>query len=437
MFFKQRTRFDNDTQSEQILPDQVLSVQVQRAVCALISDLFFGKCSGDNYQYLEQLFSDSETDWQAICDELEVQSIPLLFSDYLIDKNLPDSVYEKWKSGCFDDFDFNIRVLDALQWLDELLTDNNIPYIVIKGTCAAMLYPRPILRTQGDIDILITTHYLADAIRVLNEADCIGENKLEGTGRSSLSRHYAYTKNKVLIEVHTRFATLNTQENEKILDRWLYKASEQNTIRKKVFYASFPAPPKELNGLILLTHINQHLEEGLGLRQIIDWMMYVNNYLDDEAWPSFRKKVSRLGLEKLAITVTLMCQLYLGLPDTIRWCQGADPELSKELLDYIFECGDFGHKQGMSNSAAMVISHGRGIRGFFRNLQKRGEANWEIYKNHHWLKPFAWIYQGYRYAYITLKRKHALSSLLQDIDAGVKRGELIDRLNATSLARKK
>ena len=411
--------------------------QVKNDVCALIGDLFFGNESDKCSMPAEKIITNPLANWQGICDELEAQSIPLLFSDYLIDKNLPDSVYEKWKSSCFDDFDFNIRVLDALQWLDELLTDNKIPYMVIKGTCAAMLYPRPILRAQGDIDILISPHYLADAIRVLNDADCTGGNKLEGTGRSSLSRHYAYTKNKVLIEVHTRFATLNSQEKEKILDRWLYKASEQCTIRKKVFYASFPAPPKELNGLVLLTHINQHLEEGLGLRQIIDWMMYVYNFLDDEAWPSFQKKASRLGLEKLAVTVTRMCQIYLGLPDTIQWCQGADPELSKDLLDYIFECGNFGYKKGMSNSAAMVISHGRGLQGFFRNLQKRGEANWELYKEHTWLKPFAWIYQGYRYAHIALKRKHALSSLLQDIDAGVKRGELIDRLNATSLARKK
>jgi len=166
--------------------------------------------------------------------------------------------------------------------------------------------------------------------------------------------------------------------------------------------------------------------------------VYVQHHLSDEAWPAFRAKASGLGLEKLAITVTRMCQLYLGLPKTyISWCSDADTELCRDLLDYIFECGNFGYKQGMSNSAAMVISHGRGLRGFFRNLQKRGEANWTFYKKHTWARPAAWIYQLCRYGKIALNRKDALGSLTREVEAGKKRGSLVDRLGGTSLSRKK
>lgn len=133
-----------------------------------------------------------------------------------------------------------------------------------------------------------------------------------------------------------------------------------------------------------------------------------------------------------------MCQLYLGLPDTtITWCRRVDKELCADLLEYLFECGNFGYKNPTDNTAAMVISHGRGVRGFFRNLQHRGEANWELYKKHVWLKPFAWIYQGFRYAKIALGRKDALTSLKKSVEQGKKRGDLLDRLGATSLARKK
>ena len=56
------------------------------------------------------------------------------------------------------------------------------------------------------------------------------------------------------------------------------------------------------------------MEEGLGLRQILDWALYVDKALDDDAWEhTFAPAVRRLGLERLAITVTRMCQLYLGL----------------------------------------------------------------------------------------------------------------------------
>lgn len=165
--------------------------------------------------------------------------------------------------------------------------------------------------------------------------------------------------------------------------------------------------------------------------------MYANCFLGDNAWPSFQEKANKLGLEKLAVAVTHMCQLYLGLPDNITWCKDADEELCRDLLNYIFECGNFGFKQGMSNSAAMVISHGRGLRGFFRNLQRRGEANWQLYKKHAWLRPCAWLYQLCRYSKIALFRRNALRSLSRELEAGKKRGDLIDRLGGTSLARKK
>lgn len=441
---------------------------VQQDICALIADLFFGTADfreGNDTGSAPSLpaLSGPSPDWKAICEELDEQAIPLLFSDYLINKDIPEPVIEAWKSDCFDDFDFNIRALDVLQWLDDLFTEHCIPYMVLKGTSAAVLYPRPILRTQGDIDILVAPKHIAEALRVLDEADCEGTHLSELPGENTVhsnhsvppagksedgkkrkekhkalpGRHYAYNKDRVYIEVHTRFATLNTPEAERLLDHWLYKAIEERTVRKEVFYVSFPAPPEELNGLVLLTHINQHLEEGLGLRQIIDWMMYVHHYLSDETWPAFRAKASRLGLEKLAVTVTRMCQLYLGLPVTITWCKDAEGELCRDLLDYIFVCGNFGYKQGMSNSAAMVISHGRGLRGFFRNLQKRGEANWTFYKKHAWSRPAAWVYQLGRYARFALDRKDALTSLGKEVQAGRKRGELIDRLGGTSMAHKK
>ena len=72
--------------------------------------------------------------------------------------------------------------------------------------------------------------------------------------------------------------------------------------------------PDDENGIVLLSHIRQHLESGLGLRQIIDWMMFVRSYLNDEMWfSSFHEKAQRTGLESLAVITTKMCQKYLGL----------------------------------------------------------------------------------------------------------------------------
>ena len=394
-------------------------------ICALIGNLFFGRAGS-----LPGL--SPAPDWDAICAELKEQAISLLFSDYLIHRDLDEQELERWRRTCFGSFRMNLDILSVQQWLNDVLTENSIPFMVVKGAAAAVLYPRPILRAQGDIDLVIAPDRFHEGLETLVRAGCVRTGDEEED-----SRHINLLKDGVVIELHSRFARLSSAEAEAMLDRWIFEAIPQETIDQEIFGMHFPAPPDMLNGLILLTHINQHLEEGLGLRQIIDWMMYVRRSLDDTSWPAFRGKAAQLGLEKLAVAVTRMCQLYLGLPEEITWCMGVDEKLCKDLLEYLFDCGNFGFKNPTDNTAAMVISHGRGVRGFFRNLQSRGEANWELYKKHGWLKPFAWIYQGCRYARIALGRKDALTHLKQSMEDGRRRGDLLDRLGATSLARKK
>ena len=467
---------------------------VQADICYLISDLFFGNSNGIKSDNSFCSGMTDAPDWDEIYKELNSQKITLLFSDYLIHKRLPAVILDRWKTECLGRYEYNIHVLNVHDWLDRLFTEKGIPYVVIKGFSAAFLYRRPLLRNQGDIDIIVPPDFFADAIKTLDEADCIsmhpGLKKLSDNENQELSpRHYTYKKNLVEIEVHARFATLNNRKEETLLDQLIYDAIPNkihyqsisdivlqdawyyatkipewgHSSKQKLDETKIPLLPDDLQGLILLTHINQHLEEGLGFRQILDWMMFVYQFLDDEGWVNFRDKAALLGLEKLAIVVTRMCQLYLGLPEhfkfehhtaenitatennqntisqerIISWTDAADKELCADLLTYLFECGDFGEKQGIDNSAAMVFSHGRGIKAFFRNLQKRGEANWALYKRHPSLKGFAWIYQGCRYAKIAIAKKRGLHSIRKSIMAGKQRGDMLDKLGATSLTRKR
>ena len=440
----------DDTHPDGVRAGMVRPDTVRTDICALIGELFFGKAGS-----LPRLSQDP--DWGAICSELREQTISLLFSDDLIRRGLDEQVLERWRKTCFGSFRMNLDILNVQQWLYDVLTENSIPFMVVKGAAAAVLYPRPILRTQGDIDIVIAPEWFHEGLQTLIREGCERDGD-----EAEDSRHINLLKDGVIIELHSRFAKLSSSKAEALLDRWIFEAIPDGIIDREIFGMHFPAPPDVLNGLILLTHINMHLEEGLGLRQIIDWMMYVYRHMDDGRWPVFRNQAAQLGLERLAVAVTRMCQLYLGLPEEypacsvtedsavseedmadsktqrhITWCRDADDKLCADLLEYLFDCGNFGFKHPTDNTAAMVISHGRGVRGFFRNLQTRGEANWDLYRRHGWLKPFAWIYQGCRYARIALGRKDALPRLKQSVEDGRRRGDLMDRLGATSLARKK
>ena len=324
-----------------------------------------------------------------------------------------------------------------------------------------------------------------------NAADCPKTNASVHTSNKITDkrpRHIHFHRNGVLIELHRTYAELNTPEAEALLDGWIYQgishpayarvlddkvvvgqnttptSAEQFTVEQSsversatdqstsgqaintlssapsISFSSsadgqpFPMLPEPLNGLTLLAHISQHLEDGLGLRQIIDWVMYVDKQLHDDTWPQFKERTDLLGLTKLAKVTARLGQMYLGLDNNIMWCKGVDDALATELLEYVFECGNFGQKAPMSNTVTYVLSHGKGLSGFFRNLQRRGEGNWLAYQRHHILKPFCWIYQAGRYASRGLKNGHTLSALGRDWSSSRKRNRLIEALGATQLA---
>ena len=119
--------------------------------------------------------------------------------------------------------------------------------------------------------------------------------------------------------------------------------------------------------------------------------------------------------------------MYLGLPSLITWCSSADEKTCEELMENLLLSGNFGRKNGNGNSVETVTTSIR-REGLFRWLQIAGEHNWAAYRNHHWLKPFCWIYQAFRYAGQGLKIGRKGKELLRDLDRSKERYELLKKL---------
>ena len=164
-----------------------------------------------------------------------------------------------------------------------------------------------------------------------------------------------------------------------------------------------PMLPAIENGLVLLGHINQHLKDfNLGLRQIIDWEMYVNKALDQKVWSkSFVPLADKLGLKELAVNVTNMCVQYLGLTNSCNITSDLKVDTSNELINVLFETGNFSCKKNQSVKKNIESSISSGLysikkKGFFSYIQDLGLQRWKTCQKHPILKPFAWIYGLFR-----------------------------------------
>ncbi len=269
----------------------------------------------------------------------------------------------------------------------KLLQGADIPVVVLKGTAAGIYYPQPYLRTYGDIDLLVPPRCYEKALCLLRQNGYVQEGE---TGTSNT----ALWKSKFLFELHQFPAGMDTvPEGHWMID---FIHAGFNDIQTAVIEkpaCSFPMLPWQQNGLELIWHFRVHLYNGIGLRHAIDWMMFVHRCVDDAAFEHFKSVLERSGLLVLAKVVTRMCQLYLGLEESITWCRDVNEALCEDLMRFILDQGNFGHKR-TDDKAAKVMTKYRTPLSFLKGMQQRGLYSWPALKKHPALRPFAWAYVG-------------------------------------------
>ena len=300
--------------------------------------------------------------------------------------------------------------------LKKILDDACIPFIILKGNASAISYADPTCRMMGDIDILVPQDLYDKTKDILSSA---GYEKGYDNGR-----HCGFKKEKTSIEVHHHFSHFEEYDFESYIIDGL-------NLRELVLVDGheFPMLPKLANGIVLLDHFRRHLQSSVGLRQTVDWMMYVYRNLDDDYWNSeFKAILEEKGLVKFVVTLTRMCQIYMGLPDTITWCAEADADLAKRLMENIFISGNFG-KKNKAGYKVERVKVGFKHEGMFHALQRVGENTWDAYQKHHWLKPFCWIYQSFRFAKKFIKAGRTPSEFKDDMYRCDERYELLKELN--------
>lgn len=365
-----------------------------------------------------------DVSWKEITRELKQQTVQFLPIDLLARENPAKS--QHYITAAATNMLRWYKIMQEQQELCALLSAAGIPCAVVKGAAAAIFYPQPGNRLMGDIDLLVNPADFDRACHLISEgADFLGEN----------FRHREYKRNSVVVEIHRSFSTLRDPIKRECFDRRIFGAIGTAESVSLDGCAFLPLPELE-NGLTLLEHINIHLENGLGLRQIIDWMMFVDKALPDRVWHSELAPFLRsMGLETLAVTVTRMCQMYLGLRTDISWCAGAEEALCHELMEYVFHQGNFGRKnQRGSNSAASVIGAAGTPFSFLRILQRRGCRNWKALTRYPFLKPFAWLYQLIRYIRSGLRTEHPVLFLKNAIKRSKSQSVFLEALGVSRMA---
>ncbi len=308
----------------------------------------------------------------------------------------------------------NIRVEYGHNEVHKVLTENNISYVVLKGVASASYYKEPMLRTMGDVDVLVCPENIAKADKLLKSIGFITTDDVDGD-----NMHIGYKrKDGVTCELHRRVNGVPQSEVGDTVNKYLSNIFD-SVQEYETANGSCVVPDKFHHGLILLLHTASHLtHEGVGLRHLCDWAVFVNSFSDDEFISLFEKPLNEIGLWRFAQLLTLCCVKYLGC-DAKAWAGEADDELLDRIIIDILNGGNFGHKDPERYSQIKYISDRKegtvGKRNpvlqLFSSMNAKTKIEFGFVNKSKLLLPIGWLFTVCKYLYMVITGKRSLDGI--------------------------
>lgn len=368
--------------------------------------------------------------WPSVCAELKAQSVIGYPANAVETLGLSPAEQAEYLALAGKNLSSWYRLMSAQDGALGAFRQADIPVAVLKGAAAATNYPHPNNRSMGDIDLIVPPDHFEQAFSLMERLGWKNDIVLEIN-----PRHAGFEKAGCPeIELHRYFSTCTNKQQAHFLDQAIYDAIPRAEWTDVAGFSVPVLPPLE-NGLVLLAHVNQHLGSGLGLRQILDWQMFVAAHLTDELWENgFRHAAQQVGMEKLAITTTWLCRERLGLQTSATWFDGADAQLADDLLLYVMRKGNMGRKMEHDAHATRTVLHSfRSPTALVHYLYEGGRAHWAPARKYAWLAPAACIYQIGHVIRKGIARNASLCELVNDARSAQEEVDLLKRLEVTRM----
>ena len=246
---------------------------------------------------------------------------------------------------------------------------------ILKGQGIAQFYPDPTLRTPGDIDIWLE----GGAVRILDYV------KKCFPGCKPTYHHVDFPiKKGVDIEIHFTPSWMYSPIGNRRLQRYFATAASAEFNNSTTTpEGTFTTPTQRFNSIYILLHIYRHLfQEGIGLRQLLDYHFVLDKGLTPAEKTECTKTLKALGLTRFAAATMYVLKEQFGLEDE-KMPVKPDTKRGKFLLNEIMMAGNF----GKYDSRYAIVAKENELRHFLNSMRRTtrliaqypGEALWSPY----------------------------------------------------------
>lgn len=312
---------------------------------------FFALIRAGLWEKKAQLSRFDDIDYNEVYRLAEEQSVVGLVTaglDQVVDVKLPQTDVLQFVGQALQLEQQNRAMNGFICKLVDKMRAAGIYVILVKGQGVAQCYEKPLWRSCGDVDLLLSDSYYESAKKFLiplaSSVEPEGEYK----------KHLGLTINSWIIELHGNLRCGLSAKMDKGIDEVQHAVFREGDIRSwmnertQVFL-----PDANCDVLFVFTHYLKHFYTGgLGLRQICDWTRLLWTYKDSLNQGLLESRLRKMGLMTEWKAFGAFAVDYLGMPaeampfysSSRKWKRKA-----KRICRFVMEVGNMGHNRERSH----------------------------------------------------------------------------------------
>ena len=256
--------------------------------------------------------------------------------DFLSEEAAPPmGIMAKWMAHA-DRIEQSNRVMnETVAKLYGHFASAGVEAVLQKGQGVAAMYPEPLLRECGDIDLYFPGH---DGV----------SDPLLGIDGAVRERHpddsWAYVVDGIIVEHHTDLLDIQSPRAKRYVKRLIEEKGFEKVVTGGGVEVLVPAP--EVNLLLLSSHILKHaFGVGIGLRQLCDYAV-ARRYYEGRVNPQEMREIwKKTGLEKWQGLLEEFIGRFLDSDCALARNDNEESFYKKKtgvLLDIVLKGGNFG-----------------------------------------------------------------------------------------------
>lgn len=252
------------------------------------------------------------------------------------DKRPPKELLLRWHIFCERIKNENRRMNAATHRVTEIFRKDGFRSVILKGQGVALLYPAPLYRHPGDIDIWLdgTRRDITEYVRrFVPDSNPVYHHI-----------HFPVVKD-VDIEVHFTPSWMNSYFTNRRLQKFFSMNAETEFGNEKTIGIegeTASVSTVAFNRVYILVHIYRHLfAEGVGMRQLLDYYMVLSQGFTEDEKQALVRNLSSLRLLGFARAVVYVLHRVFGLRKEFMPVE-PDAKQGEFLLSEVLISGNFG-----------------------------------------------------------------------------------------------